>query len=455
MTSDTRTSDTRTSSAKEHYTKINCPDCGAEIDVNNVLETRIRHAEQQKFKAKLAELESNLREKEFAFKQKESDLAQKEADLNEQQAEIGKQVAERTRQEIARREKELVLQISKETEERLHLQYEVRMQSQTEETAELKKQVQESRAAQIENERLKRQMDSLKHDNAVELEKKLRSSEEEYRKKLELQLKEQEETISLREADRQHRKYLELEKKCKDLEKYADEMKRKAEQGSQQLQGEVQELLIEDILRTSFPLDQIAEVKKGVSGADVKQVVRNQVGIESGTILYESKDTKTFQSDWIEKLKTDAEHENADVAVLITRTLPKGIEHLGLINGVWVCSVSAFKGLVFVLRENMIKLAAVRLAQTNKGEKMQMLYDYLTDGKCVEQIRRVVLGFKELQEGYEKEKRAMQKIWNKRDQQLEMMYRNTTDFVTQIQIIAGSSIPLLESPEDELLAVSS
>ena len=428
----------------ERSVKINCPACEFEFDVEEVLEKRIRQEEQQKFNAKLAAQESII-------KQKESELTKKESALKEQQSEIDKQVAEKTRAELARREKALI----KQAEENAKLQYEVQLQSQSAKTADLEKELQKLQAAEIEHIRLKRQLDQQKHDNAVELEKRLAANDERNRRIFADQLKAERENIAKQESERNEKHVAELQQQLANARKAAEDAVRKAEQGSQQLQGEVQELLLEDFLQTTFPTDEIAEVKKGVSGADVKQIVRNRIGLDSGIILYESKNTKTFQSDWIEKLKSDAEREGADIAVLVTRTMPKGMEHLGLLNGVWVCGVSEFKGLVLVLRENIIKIAEVRSTQTNKGEKMQMLYDYLTDGKFAEQIQRVVLGFKDLQEGYDKEKRAMQKIWTKRDKQLEMMFRNTTDVITQIQVIAGSTFPQLESPEEELLALTS
>ena len=415
----------------KHAAKINCTNCGFELDVSDALEKRIRQEEQQKFSAKLVEAESG-------FKRKESELAQKEAALKDQLAEIDKQVAEKTRAELARKEKALVHQ----AEENAKSRFEVQLKSLSEEAAESKKQLQGLKSAQIENERLKRQIDSQKQD--IELE---------YEKKLSLKLKEETETISKKESERHEGIILELKKQLEDQRTLAEEMKRKAEQGSQQLQGEVQELMIEEFLRTTFPSDEVEEIGKGKTGADVKQTVRNRFGTVSGIIVYESKNTKGFQNDWIEKLKSDAEREKADLAVLVTKTMPKNREHLGLMNGVWVCSVPELKGLVVALRESLVRLGEVRTSQTNKGEKMQMLYDYLTDGKFVEQIKRVVSGFNTLREGYQKEKEAMQKIWKKRDEQLDMMLRNTTDFVTQIQTIAGSSLPRLESPEEELLAL--
>jgi hypothetical protein len=428
----------------KHAAKINCPTCGAELDVEDVLEKRIRQEEQQKFNAKLAEAESG-------YKQRESALAQKEADLKDQAAAVEKQVAEKTKEEIARREKE----ITKRTEEKIKSDYEVRLKSQSEETTELKKQVQESKAAQIENERLKRQMESQKHANVLELEKKLAENDEQNRRLFGEQLKAEKESIAKQEAERNEKQVAELQKQLADAKKAAEDAVRKAEQGSQQLQGEVQELMIEEFLRATFPTDEVEEVGKGKTGADVKQIVRNRIGLESGIIIYESKNTKSFPNDWIEKLISDAEREKADIAVLVTKTMPKNMEYLGLTDGVWVCSVSELKGLVVALRESLIRLGDVRMSQTNKGEKMQMLYDYLTDGKFVEQIKRVVSGFNTLREGYQKEKEAMQKIWKKRDEQLDMMLRNTSDFVTQIQTIAGSSLPQLEAPEEELLALGS
>ena len=415
----------------KHSAKINCTNCGFELDVDDVLEKRIRQEEQQKFNATLAEMESG-------YKQKETVLAQKESALQDQIAEFDKQVAEKTRTEIARKEKALIQQ----AEENAKSRFEVQLKSLSEEAAESKKKLQEAKSAQIENERLKRQIESQKQD--LELE---------YEKKFSLQLKEQTEAISKKEAERNDNIVQELKKQLEAQRTLAEEMKRKAEQGSQQLQGEVQELMIEEFLQTTFPSDVIVEIGKGKTGADVKQTVRNRFGAESGIIIYESKNTKDFNAAWIEKLKSDAERENADIAVLVTKTMPKNMEYLGLINGIWVCSVHELKGLVVALRESLVRLGEVRTSQTNKGEKMQMLYDYLTDGKFVEQIKRVVSGFNTLREGYQKEKEAMQKIWKKRDEQLDMMLRNTSDFVTQIQTIAGSSLPRLESPEEELLAL--
>jgi len=214
-------------------------------------------------------------------------------------------------------------------------------------------------------------------------------------------------------------------------------------------------LAIEEFLKMTFPSDIIGEIPKGKRGADVKQTVRNQFHQELGTIVYESKDTKNWSNDWLDKLKADKALVNADVAVLVTKAMPKDMEHLGLKDGIWVCAVSEFKGLALLLRENIVRLGEVRASQTNKGEKMQMLYDYLTDARFAEQIKRVLSGFKNLKASIETEKAAMKKIWDRRDKELEIMMLNTDDFVTNIQAIAGASLLRLESPEEELLALGS
>jgi hypothetical protein len=221
-------------------------------------------------------------------------------------------------------------------------------------------------------------------------------------------------------------------------------MRRKAEQGSMQMQGEVQELAIEEILRNLFPVDLIEEVGKGIKGADVIHTVRNRIGFDCGKILYESKRTKTFVQDWITKLKADALIVKADLLVIITEALPDGIEKIGQKEGVWICTYNDFKGLIIVLRESLIKISEAYSSQTNKGEKMQMLYDYLTSNEFMLQVSAIVEGFSDLQDSYIREKRAMERIWKEREKQLERIQLNTNHFIGSIKGIAGTSIPQLK-----------
>jgi len=214
-----------------------------------------------------------------------------------------------------------------------------------------------------------------------------------------------------------------------------------------QLQGEVQELAIEDILRDTFLFDVIEPVPKGIRGADVIQKVRNAIGHEAGVIAYESKRTKAYAGDWLSKLKEDGGRVNADIFVLVTDALPEGIDRIGQKDGVWICTFAELKGLALVLRDSIIRVSAAYSSQTNKGEKMQMLYDYLTGKEFSSQFRVIIESFDELQKGYLDERKKMEKIWKEREKQLQKIVLNTSSFIGSIKGIAGNSlveIPMIE-----------
>jgi len=218
-----------------------------------------------------------------------------------------------------------------------------------------------------------------------------------------------------------------------------------------QLQGEVQELAIEDILRDTFRFDIIEPVPKGITGADVIQRIRNNVGYEVGIIAYESKRTKAFGKDWLSKLKEDGARVKADICVLVTDALPEDIERMGQKEGVWICTFAGFKGLALVLRDSIIRVSEAYSSQTNKGEKMQMLYDYLTGKEFSSHIMAILEGFGDLQKGYLEERSRMEKIWKTREKQLEKILLNTNSFIGSIKGIAGSSlaeIPIIEAGDD-------
>ena len=282
-------------------------------------------------------------------------------------------------------------------------------------------------------------------------EKELKTKEEEFelniQKKLQAerellseQIRKQElEKNSIKEKDHQLQ-LLELKKQLEDQKKLTEEMVRKQGQGSMQLQGEVQELALEDLLRNAFPFDAIDEVGKGVKGADAIQTVRNALGQVCGKIIYVSKNTKAFGGDWIDKLKHDMRSSQADIAVIVTETMPKDMERFGMKDGVWICSFNEIKSLAFVLRDSLIKIYAAQASQENKGDKMSMLYSYLTGVEFRQQIEAIVEGFTELQDGIQKEKNAMQKIWKEREKQLEKVLLNTTNFYGSVKGIAGNAI---------------
>lgn len=414
----------------ENY-KINCPKCGFEINVSELLYQQIEAKLAKDFSEKIGLKEKEL-QTQFAQIQKQKE------ELEKQKQDIQKQIDNSVKSKLIEEKSKLENTIRKKIEDEQLEQIEILKKELEQKSNQLK----ELNKTKAEIEKLKREKEELRE--IVEFEK-----EKEFSKRI------QEEKIKIKKQVEESSvlKIKELEKQLEDQKALVEEMKRRAEQGSVQLQGEVQELAIEEILRSLFPFDEISEVGKGIKGADIIQIVRNRLGNKCGIILYESKRTKSFSNDWIPKLKADAINAKADISVLVTEALPDGIDRIGQRDGVWICSFNDFKGLVLVLRDSLIKISEAFTSQTNKGEKMQMLYDYLTSNEFRLQLGAIIEGFTDLHNSYIQEKRAMERIWKQREKQLEKVLLNTNHFIGAIKGIAGSSIPELKQigSKDNLL----
>lgn len=297
---------------------------------------------------------------------------------------------------------------------------------------------------------LKREESLLLKEQEMEL--SMQRKMQEQRNELVEQIRKQEaEKNSIKETEHQLR-LKELEKQLDDQKKLAEEMKRKAEQGSMQLQGEVQELILEELLRSNFPFDLIEEVGKGVRGADCVQVVRNQFGQECGKIIYESKRTKDFGGDWIEKLKKDMRSMGVDVAVIVSQCYPKGMDCFGQRDGVWICSFEEVNAVAYVLRDGILRLSSAMKSQENRGDKMHMLYDYLTGAEFSEQWKAIREGFMSMKLSIQRERDAMERLWKAREKQLEKVLLNATHIRGSIEGIAGTdTIQLSLTDDDEQL----
>ncbi|WP_304237620.1 DUF2130 domain-containing protein [Jiulongibacter sediminis] len=296
----------------------------------------------------------------------------------------------------------------------------------------------------------KKELELLKKEN------ELKMSQEQMRIKLEKELLEKAKSIEESAAKRKDQEFelvrKEYEKKLETQMNLVKEMQRKAEQGSMQLQGEIQELEIESILERTFPYDEIEEVKKGIRGADAIQTVKNEFGQICGKIIFESKRTQNWGGDWIEKLKTDQRETGAEIAVLVTQTMPKDMDRFGEKEGVWVCGFHEVKSLVYVLREILIKAHQAGSVNENKADKMSLLYSFLTSSQFKQQMEAIVEGFSNLKSELDREKRAMQRIWKERETQIDKVIGNTIDMYGSIKGIAGnaiSPIQYLELPEGD------
>ena len=369
---------------------IKCPDCGSVIELSEAISHDIEVRLKQQYENEIGKTKKAIEEK--AKKEAQESLNIKISDLNEQLEEKTKNLKEAQRQELElrKRQRELV-----EKEEKLELE-------------------------------LSRKIDA------------------ERQKIIQKTSKEFEETHRLKDAEK--------DKQLDDMKKQIDELKRKSEQGSQQMQGEVLELELEESLKEEFPFDVIEPVAKGVKGGDIIQTVKTQSGRICGKILWETKRTKNWSDSWIQKLKDDQRDAKADLAILVSETLPKGFHHFRLISGVWVTDILSAVSLALALRVVLIQVARERETQVGKKEKMELAYNYLTGQEFRNRVEAIVESFTAMKADLEAERRAMLKIWAKREKQIERVISNAAGMHGDLQEIAGSSLPTikrLELPNDD------
>ena len=355
---------------------------------------------------------------------------------DEVQKELRSQMADwkkKKEEEFRTRETELSTQIEEHIRKQVSGDFEVRMQFLEKEKAANEQKLKDAQRKELEF--LQQMQDLRKKEENLEMEMQKRLIEQKNSIAEQIR-KEETERQSLKETEYQMR-LREMEKKIEDQNKLVEEMKRKAEQGSMQLQGEVQELALEALLRNSFPFDVISEVGKGVKGADCIQTVRNNFGQECGRIIYESKRTKDFGKDWIEKLKADMRSQGADVAVIVTQAMPPDMDCFGEKDGVWICSFGEVKALSAVLRDLIIRVSTANKSQENKGDKMTLLYNYLTSGEFSEQWKAIREGFMSMRMSIQRERDQMEKMWKAREKQLEKVLLNAAHIKGSIEGIAG------------------
>jgi hypothetical protein len=397
---------------------VTCPHCGQRIDVNEIVYHQLEDKLTKEFNARDAQRKKEISEQLAALDKQREELSRSKQEL-----------AGTIEDEVATRIKAATEDIRvKAREEASRLQAEAVKELQRE-LAEKSAQAKELYTVQAALERLKREKDELKGVIEAESEKKLTETLHRERDKIRKEIE-----------DRSLLKLSEKEMLIDQLRTQLTEAQRKMEQGSTQVQGEAQELVIEEWLRTAYPLDTIEEIKKGALGADCLQTVNTRTRLNCGTIYYESKRTKGFQPAWIEKFKNDIREKKADIGVLVTETMPADMSRMGLKSGVWVCGLHEFKGLCAVLRETLIQIAAISSARENIGSKMELLYDYLTGTEFRQQVEAIVEGFTQMQEDLQSEKRAIQQRWKKREKQLEKVLLSTTTMYGSVKGIAGDTI---------------
>tara|TARA_R100000935_G_scaffold58808_1_gene98146 strand:+ start:10723 stop:11961 length:1239 start_codon:yes stop_codon:yes gene_type:complete len=404
--------------------KIKCPNCGHEFDVEEALSGKL----EAHFKAE--------------YERKVAKQAQK---FNSERKEL-----EREKEEFEQK-KEKENELFKEKLEQRLVKESDKIQKQTQEYFEqqLKSLQEENEKRKEENRALKSQeIDLLKREN--ELKEKAEDLKLNVQKELLEKQTEIEEKAKAKERESMALKEKEYQKQLDDQKKLIDEMKRKAEQGSMQMQGEIQELALEELLKNAYPFDNILEIGKGIRGADCIQTVINPLQQTCGSIVYESKRTKNFSNDWINKLKQDQINCKADIAVIVTETFPNDMDRFGEKNGVWICGFNEVKSVSFVLREILIKTQSVKSSDENKGDKMELLYSYLTSNEFVQNINRIIENYDSMIQQLNYEKKAAFKNFAIREKQIWSVQENINVLFGSIKGIAGKELEtssILELPD--------
>lgn len=397
---------------------ITCPKCKYKIELSEALTTQIR-----------SELESEISE---GLQEREQDLTKKSGELKSKEEELARLKSEAD-QEIERR---------LETE-RKKLEKSAKVSALKELGTELEdtKSIVTEQAEQLE--------EAQKNELALrKRERKLQKDKKAFELEMERKLEQERGIIGKEVADNLKDKHElekgDLKKKISTLTDQIDDLKRKSDLGSQEAQGEVQELRLEELLTSNFPSDTIRPVPKGVKGADVIQEVYNESGHRCGVIVWESKRTKAFQKPWIDKLKSDQRKLKAEIAALYTQALPQEISGFGHLDGIWITNHRSLLGLATALRHQLVQVAASQIANVGKNQKIELLYSYLCGAEFKGRVESIVEAFTSLKSDLESERRAITKMWAKRDKQIQKVVENTVGMYGDMQGIVGATLPEIE-----------
>jgi hypothetical protein len=404
---------------------ITCQNCGAAVTLDQAVTKQIESA-----RATL--------EKQYADKNQKK-LAEIEV-KTKQLAEAGKKIDEQVAQKVEAEKKQLWVIAQQKASEKIEEKYALEMKDLKSQALEQKKKIQDAQEKELELRKKTRELEAKEKNIELELERKLDTE----RKKISLQAKE-----DLSEEFR--KKITERDQREAQMRKQIEELKRRSEQGSMQLQGDAQENDLKRILLDNFPFDIIEDVPTGIRGADLIQTVRNEYGQKSGIILWESKNTKNWVNDWTKKLKDDQAEIKAHVSVIATTAMPDDIKVFGIKDGVWVVEYKFALALVQSLRFHLIALNKVENSLEGRDEKMQFLYKYLSGPQFKNRIENIVSAFTSMKDSLDKEKRAMNRIWQNREKELERVIHNTSGLYGDMQgMIAIPTIQALELPGEDL-----
>lgn len=397
---------------------IKCPHCGGEVPLTEAISSQLRTEIQGEYAERMKAVQADVAKREKAVAQREEKT---------EEAIAQRIAAERTKleAELKRKAQEAVL---------------VDLEDLRQQTAEMKGKLDEAVKNELALRKERRELEELQKNAELERQRALDAE----------RAKIAEETR--RRFEEEHRpKDQQKDKMIDDMKGQIDELKRKLEQGSQQLQGEAEELSLEDLLKKTFVHDVVEEVPKGVRGADAIHKVMLPTGEHIGTIIWESKQTKAWSDGWIAKLKSDQRDAKAELAAIVSVAMPDDIRSVGYRDGVWICDPLAAVGLAMALRSQLVEVAAAKGALIGQQGKMEAVYTYLSGTSFRQKIEGIVEAFTSMRVDLEGEKRAMNKHWAKRDEQIHQVLLNTTRMYGELHAIIGASLPEIASLEIKAL----
>lgn len=404
---------------------IICPNCKTEIKLTESLAAPLIAATRTQFEQKLAQKDSEIVRREQAMREREKELSEAKHTLD---AQVAEQVAAQLKSELTRvvaeesRKAKLASATELENKARELVELQDRFKSHEAKLA-------EAQRAQVELIKKQRELDDERREMDLTIAKRVQDGLGEVR------------TQARREAeDGLKLKVMEKDQTIASMQQKIEELKQKAEQGSQQLQGEVQELELENLLRAKFPFDLIEPVAKGEFGGDALHRVRTANGQAGGTILWESKRTKNWSDGWLTKLRDDQRSAKAEIAVIVSQALPKGIETFDLVDGIWVTHPRAALPVAAILRQSLLELALARQSSEGQQTKTDMVYQYLTGPRFRQRVEAIVEAFSTMQEDLAAEKKAIQRQWAKREIQIDKVMQSTVGMYGDLQGIAGKSL---------------
>jgi len=407
---------------------ISCPSCHAEIEVSEVLRAQLSNQIRAEFSR-----EASVKQREIEAIRAE--LEKERISVNEAQASLTQKI----RAGVDSQRKEIAQEAMRVAKAELAVELQDRETQVTELSSKLKKSQEFELALRERERKLEAEKQELKLAAAREVASQASTIRQEALKQF---------------AEEHQMKDAEHQKMVLDLKKQIDELRRKAEQGSQQSQGEIQEIELERMLEASFPADSIMAVAKGVNGGDAVQRVFCSNGIECGSILWESKRTKAWSKGWLPKLRDDQRAARASCAVIVSETLPEGVDNISFVDGVWICSWSCAKGLAMALRVGLAEASKNKLAAQGRAEKMELVYNYLSGMEFQQCVEGIVEAFVTMQTDLEKEKRSMKTIWKRREKQIERAIGSTAGLYGDLQGIIGASLPVVDGLGLERIATS-